>query len=98
MAGEMKTYTGIDTITIPRRNAFSVHAHDAALETVHELTPGNLPPFKLQCKVGAPMIITRNLSFENGLCNGTRVQVMQMNGDNLTCKVLTGPATNQIVM
>jgi hypothetical protein len=36
------------------------------------------------------MLIIRNLSVENGLCNGTKVQILTLKNDLIVCKHVTG--------
>lgn len=68
----------------------NVAAH-TRLEYVNTLRPGNLPPHKLKLKVGCIVMLTRNLSLDEGLCNGTRLQVLELWPQMLHCKILTGP-------
>ena len=42
-------------------------------------------------KVGVPVMLIRNLDVTQGLCNGTRMQILKMTPDNLVCRMLTGP-------
>lgn len=39
-------------------------------------------------------MLIRNLDVTQGLCNGTRMQVMKMTEQNLYCRILTGPRAN----
>jgi len=36
-------------------------------------------------------MLIRNLDVTQGLCNGTRMQIVKLSSDNLHCRVLTGP-------
>lgn len=36
-------------------------------------------------------MLIRNIDPAQGLCNGTRLQVMKMTEENLFCRVITGP-------
>ena len=49
-----------------------------------------MPPGKLALKVGAPIILLRNLSPDNGLCNGTRLVVTALGRYTITGKILGG--------
>jgi len=66
-------------------------AANSRLEFVHTLRPGNLPPHKLELKVGAIVMLLRNISLSEGLCNGTRLQVTKMMPEMIECLILTGP-------
>ncbi|KAG5565923.1 hypothetical protein RHGRI_001745 [Rhododendron griersonianum] len=46
-------------------------------EYLNSLDPTGLPPFKLELKVGCPIILLRNIAPEDGLCNGTRMMVVR---------------------
>ncbi|PIA57971.1 hypothetical protein AQUCO_00500123v1 [Aquilegia coerulea] len=73
------------------------HVDNANAEIVHSfpdylngLCPSGLPPHKLILKVGAPIILMRNLDPFGGLCNGTRL-VCRWFKENLICaEILTG--------
>lgn len=36
-------------------------------------------------------MLLRNLDIRQGLCNGTRLQVLKITDGNLKCQILTGP-------
>ncbi|KAH7836010.1 hypothetical protein Vadar_031941 [Vaccinium darrowii] len=46
-------------------------------EYLNSLDPAGLPPFKLDLKVGCPIILLRNIAPKDGLCNGTRMMVVR---------------------
>ena len=55
----------------------------------------NLPPHKLIVKVGAPVILLRNLDHSAGLCNGTRLRIMRCQPRVLNCRILSGRHAGQ---
>ncbi|KAL3088235.1 hypothetical protein niasHS_009532 [Heterodera schachtii] len=59
-------------------------------ENLMRQTPPGIPQHQLRVKVGAVMMITNNISVEEGLCNGTRVQVLKLYENIIRCKILTG--------
>ncbi|KAG5544316.1 hypothetical protein RHGRI_016912 [Rhododendron griersonianum] len=46
-------------------------------EYLNSLDPTGLPPFKVELKVGCPIILLRNIALKDGLCNGTRMMVVR---------------------
>nr|GEV72228.1 hypothetical protein [Tanacetum cinerariifolium] len=51
------------------------------------------PNHKLVLKVGTPIILLRNIDPANGLCNGTRLQVLKMEPTVIQTRIIgsTGP-------
>ena len=54
-----------------------------------------ITPIRLDLKVGAPIILLRNLDPEYRLYNGTRVVILRMGRNVLKTRVLTGDFTGQ---
>ena len=65
-------------------------------EYLNTLEPSSLPPYKLRLRENAVVMLIRNLSIEEGLCNGTRLLVKKMNDNVLCCEILTGDKVGQI--
>ncbi|KAG5536193.1 hypothetical protein RHGRI_023847 [Rhododendron griersonianum] len=59
-------------------------------EYLNSLDPTGLPPFKLELKVGCPIILLRNIVPKDGLCNGTRMMVVRCGSRIIEVKILTG--------
>ena len=60
------------------------------VEFLNSLNIAGMPPHKLRLKIGISAILLRNLNPALGLCNGTRLQVQQINQWLLTVKILNG--------
>ncbi|XP_072084629.1 uncharacterized protein [Arachis hypogaea] len=67
-------------------------------EILNGINCSGLPPHKLVVKVGAPVMLLRNIDQTNGLCNGTRMQVRRMRNYVIECKTLTGNKVGSIVL
>jgi hypothetical protein len=93
LPGEMKTYYSVDTANCDDPS----EALNYPVEFLNTLTPSGLPPHKLNLKVGAVIMLLRNLNTSRGLCNGTRLIVMHMMENIIHAKVLTGTASGQQV-
>jgi len=51
---------------------------------LNKLSPSDMPPRTLELKVGAPIILLRNLNLEKGLVNGTRLKLANIHRYLLT--------------
>src|SRR5439155_23882202 len=74
MTGELFTSYSADTL---------VNEGDAetyAPEYLNTINLPTLPPHQLKLKIGAPVILLRNLSQSTGMCNGTRLRVARKIG------------------
>jgi len=52
--------------------------HIYPAEFLQQLNAGRLPPALLCLKVGSPVILLRNLDLGEGLCNRTRIVVLNV--------------------
>ncbi|UYV61151.1 hypothetical protein LAZ67_1003601 [Cordylochernes scorpioides] len=66
-------------------------------EFLNSLNPSVMPLHKLKLKVGAIIMLLRNLNTKRGLCNGTRLVVTKLLPNLITAKVRTGTAVDQSV-
>ncbi len=66
--GLSKIYLSIDSITDNKHNN-----NYFTLEYLNSLNISGLPEHKLDLKINQPIILMRNLSHSDGLCNGTRL-------------------------
>jgi len=58
-------------------------------EFLQQLNTSGLPPALLCLKVSSPVILLRNLDPGEGLCNGTRVVVLNMRRKVLQCRIIS---------
>ncbi|XP_022160432.1 uncharacterized protein LOC111026624 [Myzus persicae] len=85
-----QTYLSIDNLT-DQDNSI-----DIQIEFLNSLNPSGLPPHKLDLKIGAPIILMRNLNTPK-LCNGTRLRMVTMQRDVIEATILSGSAQGQVV-
>ena len=78
LTGTSKSYLSADSIDATDQR----ERDNFPIEFLHSLTPSGMPPHSLTLKVGAPIMLLRNLAISDGLCNGTRLTVVGLS-DNL---------------
>jgi len=84
----------LDEVVVTDDPKETVHYQE---EYLHTLTPSGMPPHMLNLKPNTPVVLLRNLDPTNGLCNGTRLQVLTISDRLLKCRVLNGPNENDEV-
>ncbi|GJZ17099.1 DNA helicase [Tanacetum coccineum] len=66
-------------------------------EYLNTLKFAGLPPHALELKVGAPIILLRNLNLTSGLCNGTRMIITQLLDRVIKARIITGTRASEKV-
>ncbi|XP_023767497.2 uncharacterized protein LOC111916089 [Lactuca sativa] len=59
-------------------------------DVLNGLKVSGLPNHKLVLKIGVPVMLLRNIDQKNGLCNGTRVQVLSLGKRVIEAHIITG--------
>ena len=88
-----KTYNSIDSAD----NCENENISEALLpEYLNALNPDSLPPHELNIRKNCVIMLIRNLNVYEGLCNGTRLLVLDLQPNLLKCKILTGDSCGEI--
>ena len=66
----------------------------APIEFLHKLDPSGVPPHELRLKIGAPIMLIRNLDLKNGHCNGVRYIVLQLTQHHIYVKKMGVPLSH----
>lgn len=74
--GDACTYTSVNRL-VPD-NSTSQLLEEMPPEVMESVNPSGLPPHELKLKVGAVVIVMRNLNVSESLCNGTRLLVTRL--------------------
>ena len=69
--------------------------HLYTAEFLQALIPSGLPPAQLLLKVGAPIMLIRNLHPKEGLCNGTRLVITSLHRNCIGARILGGAFNGQ---
>lgn len=66
-------------------------------EYLNSLCPPSLPPYELKLRINCIIMLIRNLNVSEGLCNGTRLLILDLSNNLLKCEILTGDKKGEIV-
>ena len=94
LPGVSKIYVSADSIITDDEE----ERNNYPMEFINKLTPSGMPPHLLELKLGAIVMLLRNLDLKEGLCNGTRLRVITMTHSILQCEILTGIAEGKTVL
>ena len=93
VTGTVTDFYSVDTVEANTTNSDSSQEPPPA-ELLQIFNPPSLLPSKLRVKVGAPVILLRNLYLKDGLYNGTRMVVTHLGRRCIERPVsLAGPST-----
>jgi hypothetical protein len=93
LEGESQTYLSTDSIV----DQTDEDEQNYQIEFLNDLTPSGMPPHKLNVKIGAIVMLLRNLNTKRGLCNGTRLAIEDLKPNLIIAKVLSGSAEGEKV-
>lgn len=96
LRGHTTVYTSLDE-AVPHGNDGGATELLYPTEYLNTLTFPGLPPHNLHLKVGAPVMLLRNLNSAEGLCNGTRMIITQLLTKVIEAKIITGTKISQKV-
>lgn len=89
LPGVERTYLSADSLPPDEQRPAGVAAN-YPVELLNTLNPSGLPPHRLSVKVGAPIILLRNLKPRDGLMNGTRLIVRELRNNYIVAQIKTG--------
>lgn len=82
-----KTFYGVDTLA-DIEPGDDEEVRNMPEQFLNSLTPNSLPPQALNLKKGAIVMLIRNICQQLDLCNGTRLKIVSMSNNMLTCQIL----------
>lgn len=92
--GKSRVYYSIDT----NESEESEMQNLIPVEFMNSLTPDGLPPNKLTLKIGAVVMLLRNMNLSQGLCNGTRLAITKMMNHSLCARIISGRFVGEMIL
>lgn len=93
MPGEEHRFEAVNHVNVAEDAAA---AEPFAVEYLQSICLSSIPLSCLRLKIGAPLILLRNLSPQEGLCNGARMQVLDISCTCLQVAILGGKLDGMI--
>jgi ATP-dependent DNA helicase PIF1 len=94
LPGQLRTYRSIDSLDTDE--TLGSDLHELPVEQLQSIDLPSLPPSQLNLKVGAPIILLRNLCPQEGLCNGTRMVITSLRTHCIEARLLGGDFDGQL--
>ncbi|XP_021999308.1 uncharacterized protein LOC110896161 [Helianthus annuus] len=88
--GEEKEYLSSDSICQTEQMLDPFQESLYSTENLNALKISGLPNHRLVLKVGVPVMLLRNIDQQNGLCNGTRLQITFLGKRVIEAEVISG--------
>ena len=97
LPGEETVYLSADNVSKQDAN-ISCFDDMHSVEFLNKISMSGLPNHILKLKVGAPVMLMRNIDKSMGLCNGTRLIVTKLEQRVIVCEMLTGQHSSSPVI
>ena len=95
MPGEEFCFEAVNYVEVPEDAA---GAEPFAVEYLQSISLASILPSCLRLKIGVPIILLRNLSPKEGLCNGTRMRVLGIRRTSLQVAIMGGKLDGKICL
>ena len=94
LPGQIQTYQSVDLLD--RSSAAATDLDDFPVEQLQSIDLASLPPSQLSLKLGAPVLLLRNLCPQQGLCNGSRMVITALRTHCIEVRLLGGDFDGQL--
>jgi ATP-dependent DNA helicase PIF1 len=89
--GAVRVYYSVDSVERSANDGLEQYT----VEYLNSINIPSLPPSQLVLKRGAPLMLLQNIDATHGLCNGTRVRLINMTHRILEVRIITGPQAGE---
>ncbi|GJX84924.1 ATP-dependent DNA helicase PIF1-like protein [Tanacetum coccineum] len=94
---EEMVYLSCDSVDKTERNA-AIDQSIFSPEFINGLKFSGVPNYRLALKVGVPIMLLRNIDQPNGLCNGTRLQVLKLTRTSISAQIINDTHFGKMVI
>ncbi|GJX04895.1 ATP-dependent DNA helicase PIF1-like protein [Tanacetum coccineum] len=95
--GEEMVYLSCDSVDKTKRNA-AIDQSIFSPEFINGLKFSGVPNYRLVLKVGILIMLLRNIDQQNGLCNGTSLQVLKLTRTSISAQIINDTHFGKIVI
>ncbi|KAI3812104.1 hypothetical protein L1987_16809 [Smallanthus sonchifolius] len=88
--GEEREYLSSDSICQTEMVSDDLDESLYSPDILNGIKVSGMPNHKLVLKVGVPIMLLRNIDQKNGLCNGTRLQVISLGNHVIEAEIISG--------
>ena len=93
LPGQERTYLAVDSADV---NEADPEIAELPPEVLQSISLPSLPLSQLRLKIGAPVILLRNLCPQEGLCNGSRMSIYSLGRFSIQVRLLGGDFDGQL--
>ncbi|GJV20273.1 ATP-dependent DNA helicase PIF1-like protein, partial [Tanacetum coccineum] len=97
LPGEEKVYHSSDSICESEGLNDNYNESLYSPDVLNGMKLAGLPNHRLVLKVGAPVMLLRNIDQSEGLCNGTRLRIKELGDRAIKAEILTGTKVGETV-
>ena len=94
LPGDFHDYRSIDTVDSSEDMQQDLYT----VEFLNTINVSGIPAHRLRLKLGASVLLMRNLDAERGLCNGTRLQIQRLTPNCIHATIMAGTFAGEHVL
>ncbi|KAG2776187.1 hypothetical protein Pcac1_g13317 [Phytophthora cactorum] len=90
LPGDAEEYRSVDYLDGDDELERQEHGDLYHPEFLSTISLSGMPPHKLYLSIGTPMMLIRNLNTKEGLCNGTRLRIVELRRSCMKAAIMSG--------
>ncbi|KAG3111697.1 hypothetical protein PI125_g8906 [Phytophthora idaei] len=87
---DAEEYPSVDCLDGDDELERQAHGNLYPPEFLNTISLSGMPPHKIKLKIGAPVMLIRNLNTKEGLCNGIRLRIVELRRNCMKAAITSG--------